>query len=155
MLEWNVFINDVNHREIRTFNVFDHYGFLEDCADNAKKNNKDFAAFADQLNRDAMYYFWSKCEWEIIISDWPTTGKCEEKIDVYDQLLMNWEHFSNYVWSHGVELRRWRKLQKAEAKELAKKVDMSKQKRWSHEVGGAISIDGQVKGAFDADSSRT
>ena len=119
MLEWNVFISDYNRKEIKTFNVFDHYGFLQDCADNATKNAKDYAAFVDRLNSNLMYFFWSKCEWEVIITDWPTSGKCEEKIDVYDQIMLNWEQFCRYVWEHAVELRRWRKLERITAKELA------------------------------------
>lgn len=44
------------------------------------------------------YYFWSKCEWEIIICPW--VGKADDiKIDVYDQLMLNWDKFVDYVWS--------------------------------------------------------
>ena len=35
-----------------------------------------------------MYQWWSRCEYEIIISDWPPSGK-EEKWDVYKQIEMN------------------------------------------------------------------
>lgn len=106
MLEWYVFISNFNTRKIETYNIFDHYRFFEDCKKNAKKNIHDYDNFCKTLKRDLMYYFWSKCEWEIILNDWPTSGKCEEKIDVYDQIKINWKTFCDYVWSHGAELRR-------------------------------------------------
>ena len=53
-----------------------------------------------------MYHFWSKCEWEIIITDWPTSGKVEEKIDAFDQVMLNWPIFCAYILDHAVDLRR-------------------------------------------------
>lgn len=45
-----------------------------------------------------MYYMWSKCEYEIILSPW--TGRADDiKIDVYDQIMMNFDKFVDYVWS--------------------------------------------------------
>ncbi|MDY2736806.1 hypothetical protein [Intestinibacter sp.] len=35
-----------------------------------------------------MYRWWSRCEYEIILQSWPT-GRLEQKIDVYYQLMMN------------------------------------------------------------------
>ena len=105
MLEWKVFVSDFNGKEINEYNVFDHMRFYEDCKKNARKNIHNYEAFCEQLRIDLMYYFWSKCEWEIILTDWPR-GEHSEKIDVWDQVRLNWEHFCNYVWAHGAELRR-------------------------------------------------
>ena len=45
-----------------------------------------------------MYYMWSKCEYEIILS--PLTGRADDiKIDVYDQIMMNFDRFVDYCWS--------------------------------------------------------
>ena len=52
-----------------------------------------------------MYYFWSKCEYEIIITCWPKWDKFkEEKIDVYSQLNLNWDKFVNYIWENKKEI---------------------------------------------------
>lgn len=49
-----------------------------------------------------MYYFWSKCEYEIILSPW--TGRADDiKIDVYDQIMMNFDSFVDYCWSFKLE----------------------------------------------------
>ena len=122
MLEWNVYISDPNSRKLEHFNVFDHYRFLEDCKENAWKNVRDYAAFCSKLGMDVGYYFGSKCEWELIISVWPT-GNHETKIDVNDQLMLNWDQFCNYVWVHAAELRKLRKTDRISRREVAKLVD--------------------------------
>lgn len=106
MLKWCVFIYNFNKRKIETYNIFDHYSFLEDCKKNAKKNIHDYNAFCEQLKRDTMYYYWSKCEWEIVVMPWVGKEVKPLKIDVFDQLKLNWETFCKYAWEHGAELRR-------------------------------------------------
>ena len=107
MVEWNAYYYDYNADKIEPFNVFDHGRFYDDCQKNARKNSKDFDAFCDQLRKDVMYYFWSKCEWELVLSPWTTQSeKAAIKIDVYDQVDLNWDIFCEYVWSHAAELRR-------------------------------------------------
>lgn len=45
-----------------------------------------------------MYYFWSKCEYEIILSPW--AGQADDiKIDIYNQIMMNFDRFVDYCWS--------------------------------------------------------
>lgn len=60
-----------------------------------KLNKEDFS---EKLKREIMYYFWSKCEYEIILSPW--TGRADDiKIDIYDQIMMNFGRFVDYCWS--------------------------------------------------------
>ena len=100
-------MHDFNANKIVPFNVFDHWSFLDDCKKNAKKNAKDYDAFCEQLRKDSMYWFWSKCEWEIIVGPWVRkSDDCSIKIDVFEQLQLNWDVFCQYTWSHAVVLRR-------------------------------------------------
>lgn len=104
MLEWNVWWHSFNSKEIKTYNVFDHWGFMEDLKKNYKKNKKNKDAFLEKLRTDVMYWYWSKCEWEIVLAPW--VGKADEiKIDVYDQLKINWDKFCEYVWENRGELK--------------------------------------------------
>lgn len=106
MLEWNVYIEDWNNKTIIAHNVFNHYSFMEDCRKIAKKY-KERDEFEHQIRSSLMYYYWSKCEWEIILSGWPATDNFDEKkIDVYDQVAMNWNHFIDYVWENRSELKK-------------------------------------------------
>lgn len=107
MLEWNVYIGDFNNRRIEVHNIFDHWSFYNDCLKNKKKNGKDREAFFEEMRKDLMYYYWSKCEWEIILQHWPTREDFHDlKIDVYDQVRLNWDAFTDYVWAHLSELKK-------------------------------------------------
>lgn len=107
MLEWNVYKEDFNGKEITTYNIFHHYGFYNDLL-KAKKKPED--EFKEAVKTSLMYHFWSKCEWEIILSDWPPSpeerGFKKEKVDVYDQVMLNWDIFIEYVWNHKNEIKK-------------------------------------------------
>lgn len=47
-----------------------------------------FDEFKKFVKDKAQDQFWSRCEYEIILVDWPCQ-KIEEKWDVYDQIMMN------------------------------------------------------------------
>ena len=100
-MEWNVFYHDVNKQEIRAFNIFKHSTFnnyvekhLKECIDKEE--------FAKKLKSELMYYFWSKSEYEIIISPWCGGRDTKDiKVDIYTQVMNNWDIFLDYVWSKG------------------------------------------------------
>ena len=105
MLTWKVYCEEFNKREIRVVNIFDHRTFCECCKQHAKKFKDDKEAFAEAVRKDLMYYFWSKCEWEIILSSWPPMKDFHDaKIDVYDQVMLNWNVFIDWLWEHKKEL---------------------------------------------------
>ena len=62
------------------------------------KEKIDKDDFSEKLKREVMYYFRSKCEYEIILSSW--TGRADDiKIDVYNQIIMNFDRFVDYCWN--------------------------------------------------------
>ena len=110
VLTWKVYVGDFNSRHIEEHNVFDHGRFWEDCCKNRKKNavrgREDKEAFVDQLRRDLMFWYWSKCEWEVVVSHWPPSERhVAEKVDVYDQVRLNWDRFVDYVWENRMLLK--------------------------------------------------
>ena len=99
---WNVFIEDVNTKDIVTYNIFDHCGFNKDCIEVLDKwftheiDNRD--AFKDIIRRLLLYYFWAKTEWQVIISEVPPgLRKIEKKISVYDQMMLNFDIFIDVI----------------------------------------------------------
>lgn len=105
MLCWNAYVGNFNTPEIEPYNIFSHYGFKHDAAKAAKKFKNDKDAFADEVRKSLMYFFWSKCEWEIILNHWPSRdGDHGKKIDVYDQVKQNWDIFIDWLWGHRKEL---------------------------------------------------
>lgn len=98
-MQWNVYVGDFNGRNIKVYNIFNHSGFAEDVKKIYKKYKDDFEVFSEAIRRSLSYYFWSKCEWEVIVSHWPPREDFrDEKIDVYSQVMLNWDVFIKYVW---------------------------------------------------------
>ena len=98
-MEWNVYHYNINKSRIETFNIFCHSGFREDVQDHAKKH-EDKEAFAKAVKTSLMYYFWARSEYEILIRAWcGGNGDEEVKIDIYSQVMMNWDKFIDYLWN--------------------------------------------------------
>ena len=127
-LVWNVF-NERNG-EVFPINIFEYnYKFLEDLLTAKKKYKDNFEEFANSIRDSLQYYYWSKCEYETIITSWPPYIENEEldrlnkekaerikesgkfyrtsvqlnvghKIDIYTQVMMNWDRFIDYLWTN-------------------------------------------------------
>ena len=97
-MTWYVYYHNINKRCIQPYNVFDHHGFLNDVR-KALESCKTKTEFAEQLKRALMYWFWCKAEWEIIVAPWCGGSDREAiKVDVYSQVMLNWELFVDYTW---------------------------------------------------------
>lgn len=74
---------------------------MEDVKKAYKDYKDDYEKFCEEVRLSLQYFFWSKCEWEVIISDWPPSNRepVEIKVDVYDQVMQNKDIFFKYVWS--------------------------------------------------------
>lgn len=52
-----------------------------------------------------MYYFWSKCEWEVLVTPWISPRESEKKkVDVCWQIMNNWDVFVDYTWANRKKL---------------------------------------------------
>ena len=97
-MKWFAYRHNINTQEIEPFNIFDHAGFRSDI-ERYLKTCKDKEDFAERVKSSLMYYYWSRSEWEIIISPWCGGRHTQDrKIDVYSQVALNWEHFIEYLW---------------------------------------------------------
>ena len=100
-LQWNVLYYNCNAQRIEPYNIFKHSSFAGDVK-KLLKEDLTVEDFASKLKRILMYYFWSKCEHEVIIQAWPPShSDVEKKVDIYDQVLLNWDVFVNYVLQKG------------------------------------------------------
>lgn len=153
MISWKVFNEDINKRKIVEYDVFTHYNFLKglskvfkdiDKLEKAEESQKKIEAeFNERVRRECLYYFWGKCEWEVVLTSWPPYITVEEinrlnkeiedhvknwgsparvvspnldismKIDIYDQLQLNWNVFLQYVKDHKKEIiKKYKELKK-------------------------------------------
>lgn len=106
MLEWKVYCFNHNRQKIEEFNIFDHYTFTKYVKEALIKYEHDKEKFTEQLKSELRYYFWGKAEHEIIITCWcgGDSKKVAKKIDIYDQVMMNWDKFIEYTWNNGWKL---------------------------------------------------
>ena len=126
---WNVYYESFNNNSIIKYNIFNHKSFAKDVNKLLKENTtKD--EFAEQLKRSLRYYFWGKSEYEVVITSWPVyiyraeldrlnteyqeynnkwghypydidiVPNVGEKIDIYNQVMLNFDIFVDYVWSN-------------------------------------------------------
>lgn len=129
MLTWKVFIEDINSRKIKKYDIFAS-GNWEEIARDLKESTKDKQEFEIEFKNKLMHQYWSRCEYEVIITSWPpyiTSKEIErlngeidkiiksggrtpirmsprlevsQKIDVFEQLMLNWNIFIDYVYSN-------------------------------------------------------
>ena len=116
-LTWNAYIEDRNANTIKVFNIFNSFRFISGVIEANNKYKNDFE-FLKKVRSSLMYAFWSKAEYEVIITSWPPHIEKEEferltkedirfrtwvnlsmgeKIDVYNQVMINWEALKLYL----------------------------------------------------------
>ena len=110
-MEWNVYYYDINRKEISIYNIFEHGSFKQEF-DTLAQLDTSKEEFADELKRMLMYYFWSKCEWETVLKPWVGDMNVGKKIDVYEQIKINWDKFVDYCWKERSNLRRYERIYK-------------------------------------------
>lgn len=98
-LEWNVLLWDCNKKKVINYNVLNDELIKRLHKDIVtKKTIKTYNQLKENIKRWFMYHYWSKCEFEIVVGDWPT---CEldtlEKIDAYRQIEMNLDRITEYL----------------------------------------------------------
>ena len=103
-MKWIVYYYNINRDKIETYDIFKHWNFRE-YAKKAAKKLKTKAEFAEQLKRELRYYFWSKCEWELVIeitednriflNPWVGCRETERvRIDVTNDISFDWRGFA-------------------------------------------------------------
>ena len=96
--KWNVWIWDFNHDKLEQYDVVPM--LLRELKSLRKDDfpmNK--RSMDKELKTWARYHFWSKCEYEMIVQGLYKKDN-EEKVDVYDQLMLNWDTFSDAFWKN-------------------------------------------------------
>lgn len=78
---------NINTEEFEKYNIMP---YLVNCYNKEKKSNRPvtFDEFKEFVKSKSMYMYWSRCEYEVILSDWPNQ-KIYKKIDVYWQTMNN------------------------------------------------------------------
>lgn len=127
-LSWYVFNEEMG--KIVPIDIFQYnWVFLVDLVRIKKKYGHDFIKFADATRSALQHQYWARSEYETVITSWPpyvnnaeldrlnqeredrivkgytfyresANLECGYKIDIYSQLMLNWDAFINYVWAN-------------------------------------------------------
>lgn len=72
------------------FEAYDVMPYFIRCYRDEKKDNRPvtFDEFKEFIKSKSMYMYWARCEYELILSDWPNKSK-QKKVDIHEQIMMN------------------------------------------------------------------
>ena len=103
--KFNVIVFDVNKKAFVTYDIMPYLMWAYvNCK--TKRHGElpitreDFLKFVEA---ESMYQFWSRCEYEVVLVDWPCQ-KTEKKIDVWDQIKMNIDHVTDILMENVAKL---------------------------------------------------
>lgn len=104
-IPFNVINFELNSKEFESYDVMP---YLIGCYKNVKRKKecpKTFEDFKKFVESKSMYMYWSRCEYEIILSDWPCQG-IHKKIDIHEQLMMNIDTVTNILMANVVKTQK-------------------------------------------------
>ena len=131
-LRYNVWYENFNSKEIVPYNVFRNSRFYDGLVKATKiyKKTQDRETYREDIRKELMYAYWSKSEYEIVITSWPPYIDVEDiekldilvkqeeaewgrkpyrvnirpvvskKLDIYEQVMLNFNIFIQYLIDH-------------------------------------------------------
>lgn len=90
---FNVINYDCNRKKFISYDIIPYLVNVYKKLEEKPKTYKELQSF---IEKESMYQFWSRCEYEIILMDWPCQ-KESEKWDIYDQIKMNLDTITNVL----------------------------------------------------------
>lgn len=103
-MEWYVLTEDLNRKEFRAYDIMKHGRFNEESIKKLKKKCLNKEEFIKEIKSDLIYYYWGKCEWEVLINknkegnvivDFWIGKRDDDGITLADNI----PHLDNFDWS--------------------------------------------------------
>ena len=91
-LEWNVYIEQSG--EIKAYNIFKHASFCEAIKEIKRYND----LFDERVKIELAYWFGNRSEYEVSVAS-IFGGNPQKEINVYDQVVLNFDRFMEYLRS--------------------------------------------------------
>ncbi len=85
MNSFNVIIYNFNKQK---FELYDVMPYLRESYYDEDEKPSTFEEFRNFVLHKSMYQWWARCEYEIILTDWPNQSH-KEKWDIHRQVKMN------------------------------------------------------------------
>lgn len=94
------FVVYYNNGELKKYDIIP---YLVDKYESLSRKNRPnlrlYNSVKEFIVKECRYQFWSRCEYEIIISSWPNEIN-KKKIDVYDQIVLNIDIITKILTSY-------------------------------------------------------
>lgn len=117
---YNVWIWDFNHDALEPYDVVPRFVNSLKTYYKPKDRPKTKDALDNILLTEACYDFRAKCEYEMIIHGWPEQ-KNDRKVDVWQQLMLNWPIFLDFFWEQVYKPMFLKKATKKATKKASRK----------------------------------
>lgn len=129
MLTWKVIMEELDSRKIIFYDLFAS-GHWEQVARKIKEDSVTREEWEKRFRLRLQSQYWARCEYEVVVTSWPPyikvgdiqklqdevadrekawgskplkvniTPTVQRKIDIFEQLDMNWSVFADYVWNN-------------------------------------------------------
>ena len=109
-MKWNVLLKDSEIARFKPYNIFDYDAFRISIEELFKKRYTK-ERFLLELEHETDYFFRAQIEWEMLFPPMNIAKHSKYnaltwyKIDVYEQLRVNWERFADYMWAEGQKVK--------------------------------------------------
>ena len=123
---FNVIIYNFNNKEFEPYNIIP---YLASCYYKKEKKPKTFDEFKKFVKAESQHQWWSRCEYEIVLSPWPYISSPSERYDKKGEK----------------DVEAWKEHWKKHLDEC-KKVDIHYQVMMNLDVITALVIDGVING---------
>ena len=105
-MKWYVLNYDWNSKKVKPFNIFNSVRFSK-CLQKSLEEFITMDDFKKDLQRNLMYSFWSKREYEISVGDLHENDMEKyQRFDIYDQVLPNLDILAEYIiecYNNGID----------------------------------------------------
>lgn len=95
-MKFNVIYFNFNAKKFQEYDIFP---YLTDRYKSEKEKPALFEEFKQFIIDKSRYMWWARCEYEIILSDWPCL-KTDEKWDIHKQVMMNIDVITKLFMEH-------------------------------------------------------
>lgn len=92
VISWDFNKDDIEYYDIMPF-LIDSYKRIK------KTKPKTFDEIKEFIINESRYRFWSRCEYEVIVTGWPKQNR-EIKIDIFNQISENIDVITHHFISH-------------------------------------------------------
>jgi len=95
---FNVITYEPNRKQFEAYDIIPYFvqAYKERQETKYRPVPKTYEEFKKFVTEEGQYQFWGRCEYEVILVDWPCQ-KIEKKIDVWDQIEMNLDSITEQV----------------------------------------------------------